>query len=105
MIWSLASRWWPAAVGVVVVLGAYQAGVNAERTRGEAATLRVQLETAQRDKVIAEQSARRVTADMDQLAAAARADGEKIEQLQEIIRNRADRGLSQPELDGLLNIR
>lgn len=102
---ALLARFWPVLVGLVLVVGAYQAGVNAERDRGEAATLRVQVETIRRDKEIAERALVRVANDASELEAARRADGEKIDQLQEIIRSRADRGLNQSELDGLLNIK
>lgn len=90
---------------MVIVIGAYQAGVNAERRRGEAATLHVQIETMRRDKEIADRSLVRVANDAAELEAMRRADEEKIEQLQEIIRTRSDRGLNQPELDGLLGIK
>lgn len=42
--------------GIALCVGLYQAGVNAERKRGEAAQLRVEIETIQRDKAIAEKA-------------------------------------------------
>lgn len=105
MIAALVSRYWPVAAALVVAIGIYQAGVNAERNRGEAASLRVQIETMRIDKEIADRSLIRVADDAAELAAARRTDEEKIAQLQEIIRTRADRGLNQSELDGLLGIR
>ena len=46
-----------AAVAILAaVVGIYQAGVNAERRRGEAAELRVQIETLKTDKRLAEQA-------------------------------------------------
>lgn len=42
--------------GAIAVAGIYQTGVNAERKRGEAAELRVRLETLQRDKQLAEKA-------------------------------------------------
>lgn len=98
-------RYWPALVGLVVVLGAYQAGVNAERKRGEAATLRIEIQTMRRDKEIADRTLIRVAEDVAELDAARRANEEEINALQGIIDGRADSGLTQPELDGLLDIR
>lgn len=92
------------AVGAVL-FGAYQAGVNAERNRGEAATLRVTIETMRRDKEISDAALIRVAEDAAELKAAAEQDERQIDALREIIRNRADPGLTQSELDGLLNIR
>lgn len=43
-------------LGLLLVLGIYQAGVNAERKRGEAAALRVALETVLADRRLAEQA-------------------------------------------------
>lgn len=105
MIAGLVSRYWPALVAVALAFGIYQAGVNAERNRGEAATLRVQIETMRRDKEIAERSLVRVANDAADLARSAQENEEQINALQEIIRTRADRGLSQSELDGLLRIK
>lgn len=102
---AVLGRYWPALIALVIVIGAYQAGINAERKRGEAATLRVQIETMRRDKEIAERSLMRVANDAAELEAMRRSDEEKIDQLQEIIRERGDRGLNQRELDGLLGIR
>jgi len=42
--------------GMLVLVGAYQAGINAERKRGEAAQLRVELETLRLDKALAEKA-------------------------------------------------
>ena len=105
MIAGLLGRYWPALVALVIVIGAYQSGVNAERNRGEAAMLRVQIETMRLDKKIADRSLIRVADDAAALELARKADEEKIDQLQEIIRSRADRGLNQSELDGLLGIK
>jgi len=102
---ALIARFWPALAVLVVIAGAYQSGVNAERSRGEAATLRVQLETAIIDRDIARRSLIRVADDAAELATSARENEEQINALQEIIRTRADRGLSQSELDGLLGIK
>jgi len=105
MIWTLVGKYWPALAAVVLAFGIYQAGVNAERNRGEAATLRVQIETMRLDKEIAERSLVRVANDAAGLAKSAQENKEQINALQEIIRTRADRGLSQSELDGLLGIK
>ena len=43
---------------LVLLAGVYQAGVNAERKRGEAVQLRVELATAERDAAIAADAAR-----------------------------------------------
>lgn len=102
---SLLGKYWPALVVLVVVAGAYQSGVNAERKRGEAAALRVEIETMRRDKEIAERALVRVADDTAELEAARRADEEKIAQLQEVIRTSDRPGITQSELDGLLNIR
>lgn len=45
------------AIGAVVVIGAYRTGVNAERRAGEAAALRLELETIRADKRLGEQAA------------------------------------------------
>lgn len=109
MIVALLVRFWPQLVGglaiVGLLIGVYQAGVNAERKRGEAASLRVEIETLKRDKAIAERALIRVADDTAELEAAARENERQIDALQDIIRNRADPGLTQSELDGLLNIR
>lgn len=89
---------------VALLVGVYQAGVNSERRRGEAAQLRVEIQTLRRDKAIAEAAIARQEQDAAQLEALRRTDGEKIDQLQAIIRSRNDRGLNQLELDGLLTI-
>ena len=102
---ALLGRYWPVLGVLVLLIGAYQAGANAERKRGEAATLRVEIQTMRRDKEIADAALVRVSRDAAELEALRRTDGEKIDQLQTIIRSRSDRGLNQLELDGLLNIR
>lgn len=58
-------------LAAVALLGAYQAGGNAERKRGEAQQLRVELETVRRDAAIAIEaadSADRKAAELDALA-------------------------------------
>jgi len=105
MISALLGKYWMVPVALVLAVGIYQSGVNAERNRGEAATLRVQIETMRLDKKIADRSLVRVADDAAALELARKADEEKIDQLQEIIRSRADRGLNQSELDGLLGIK
>lgn len=109
MFVGLLMRFWPQLAGVLAVgallVGVYQAGVNAERKRGEAASLRVQIETMRRDKAIADAALIRVADDAAELAAEAEQNERQINALQDIIRNRADPGLTQSELDGLLNIR
>lgn len=106
---ALLARFWPQlAVGLAVVamlIGAYQTGVNAERDRGEAASLRVEIQTLRRDKEIADRALIRVSNDAAQLAAEKRQNEEQINALRQIITDRADPGLTQSELDGLLNIR
>lgn len=111
MISALLLRFWPYIAGAVAVaavaalIGAYQAGVHAERNRGEVVTLRVQIETLRRDKEIAEHAQIRNAEAAAELAAANKENEEQIDALHDIIANRADRGLNQSELDGLLNIR
>jgi len=109
MIPALVARFWPMAVAglaaVAIVIGAYQTGVNAERSRGEAARLRVELETMRLDKEIAERALVRTANDAAELAAQTKENEEQIGALQEIIKERADRGLTQRELDGLLGIK
>lgn len=106
---ALLMRFWPQLVGglavVALMVGIYQAGVNAERKRGEAATLRVELQTMRRDKEIAERALVRVADDIADLAAAKAQDEERIDALQQILDERVDAGIDQRELDGLLNIR
>jgi hypothetical protein len=92
-------------VAVVVVIGAYQTGVNAERKRGEAASLRVEIQTLRRDKEIADRALVRIADDAAQLDAARQANEDQINALREIIETRADPGLTQLELDGLLSIK
>jgi hypothetical protein len=80
-------------VGGAVVIGAYQTGVNAERKRGEAASLRQQLETVLADRRIAlqaEASARRMAATLE---AEARAYQEELDALRKDLaaRPEADR--------------
>ena len=56
---------------LLLVVGAYQMGANAERKRGAAAQLRVELATAKRDAAIADlaaDSAGRKAAELDALA-------------------------------------
>lgn len=109
MIAGLLMRFWPQLAGglavLALLLGVYQAGVNAERKRGEAATLRVQIDTMRRDKAISDAALIRVADDAAELAAEAEQNERQIDALQDIIRNRDDPGLTQHELDGLLNIR
>ena len=110
MMWAgLLARFWPHIAGglaiIAVLVGAYQTGVNAERSRGEAAWLRVQIETLRRDKAITDRALERAAKDTAELEALRRTDEEKIDQLQEVIRAAGRDGLSQSELDGLLNIR
>lgn len=101
---SLLGRYWPVLGALVLLIGAYQAGVNAERKRGEAAQLRVEIQTMRRDKAIADAALVRVTNDAVELEALRRTDEEKIDQLQTIIRASGRPGLTQSELDGLLGI-
>lgn len=109
MVAALLMRFWPQMVGGLAVaalmVGIYQAGVNAERKRGEAATLRVELQTMRRDKEIAERALVRVADDIADLAAAKAQDEERIDALQQIVDERADAGIDQRELDGLLGIK
>ncbi len=109
MFGALLARFWPQLAGalavVALLVGTYQAGVNAERKRGEAATLRVEVETLKRDKAITERALIRIADDAAELEAAKEQNEEQINALREIIRNRDDPGLTQSELDGLLNIR
>lgn len=109
MVASLFMRFWPQLAGglavVALMVGIYQAGVNAERKRGEAATLRVEIQTMRRDKAISDAMLLRVADDAAELSALAEQNERQIDALQGIIRDRADRGLNQSELDGLLNIR
>ncbi len=102
---GLLGRYWPALAALVLLFGAYQAGVNAERKRGEAASLRVTIETMRRDKAISDAALIRVAEDMAELADAKEQNEEQIDALRQIIADRADPGLTQSELDGLLNIR
>ena len=82
-----------AALGAIVIAGAWRAGVNAERARGEAAWLRVELETLRADVAAAEaarisaeavatalaQQHRKLTEDIDALTRdlTARPDGDR----------------------------
>lgn len=105
---SILGRYWPALAILVLVIGAYQAGANAERKRGEAANLRAQIATLQRDRDIANRSLARVANDNAELEAAAKQDEVRINALTETIKGRpadAGRGLTQSELDSLLGIK
>lgn len=109
MIAALLARFWPMAVAglaaVAVLVGAYQTGVNAERSRGEAAALRVEVETLRADKRIADQARIRMANDVAELEAAKKQNEDQINALQEIVAERNDPGITQRELDGLLSIK
>ena len=90
---------------LALAVGIYQAGVNAERERGQAADLRVEIETLRRDREIAQKTLLRVADDLAELSTAKKENEDQINALRQIIADRADRGLTQSELDGLLNIR
>lgn len=67
------------AIGAVLLLAAYQTGANAERKRGEAADLRVRIETLQTDLDIARSAAERARATSQALADRARTLSERLE--------------------------
>lgn len=102
---QLLGRYWPALAVLIIVVGAYQTGVRAERERGDAAALRVQVETLQRDRDIAQRAMIRSADTTAQLEAARLTDQEKIDALENAIRNRNAPGLSQSDLERLLDIR
>lgn len=81
------------ALGLVVLLGAYQAGGHAERKRGEAAQLRVELETLQLDAAHARAAAASADAKADELAAAAKLKEDELDALRKQLaaRPEADR--------------
>jgi hypothetical protein len=71
------------AAGLVlaVLAGVYRAGVNAERKRGEAAALRAEIATLQRDRDIARQAEADAAARTTALEAASRADRALLEEI------------------------
>jgi hypothetical protein len=77
-------------LGLVALLGAYAAGGNAERKRGEAMQLRVELETARRDQAIAEQAADSADLKAGELAALATQKQEELDALRTQLAARPD---------------
>lgn len=73
-----------AAAGLMAVLllaGVYQAGVNAERKRGEAAQLRVELQTIEADRALAEKALIAARDDAATLEAEAKRNQEALDAL------------------------
>ena len=69
----------------VLLAGAYQTGVNAERNRGEAAQLRVELATAQRDAAIAADAARVAEQAKAELATLTHTQEEELDALRKLL--------------------
>lgn len=64
---------------LALLVGAYQAGVNAERSRGEAAELRIRIETVTADLEIAREAAERARATSEALGQRARTLQERLD--------------------------
>jgi hypothetical protein len=88
-------------LAAVALLGAYQAGGNAERKRGEAMQLRVELETARRDQAIAEQAADSADLKAGELAAAAQSKEDELDALRKQLAARPDADRSLAPADAL----
>lgn len=76
--------------GILLCVGLYQAGVNAERRRGEAAQLRVELETVRLDKVNAEKALISERAKAAELLAEDRRNEEELDALRKALAARPD---------------
>lgn len=77
-------------IGALVVVSAYQTGVNAERKRGEAAGLRVELETLRSDMRLAAQAQDSATIKAAALEAAARQREEELDALRKELASRPE---------------
>ena len=69
------------AVGMAVLIGAYQTGVRAERKRGQAAALRAEIATLKADIAIARQAEADAKARATAIEAAASADQRIVEEV------------------------
>lgn len=92
---GLASRFAPyliaAGVGMAVLFGAYQTGVNAERKRGQAAALRAEIATLKADIGIARQAEADAATRAAAVEIAAAADRKIVEEIRSAPSNPACR--------------
>lgn len=89
-----------AVAGVLFTVGIYRAGANGERARGEAAELRVKLDTVETDKRFAEKALSSAGVKAAELAA----DAQRMQEELDALRNKpkSDRKpMSGAELDRL----
>jgi hypothetical protein len=77
------------AVGMAVLVGAYQTGVRAERKRGEAAALRAQIATLKADIAIARQAEADAKARATAIEVAASADQRIVEEVRNASQTRS----------------
>lgn len=70
-----------AGVGMAVLIGAYQTGVNAERKRGQAAALRAEIATLKADIAIARQAEADAATRAAAVETAAAADRKIVEEI------------------------
>ena len=70
-----------AGVGMAVLIGVYQTGVNAERKRGQAAALRAEIATLKADIAIARQAEADAKARATAIEVAAAADQRIVEEI------------------------
>lgn len=104
-------HWLPLALVLGVLawsVAMYRTGYRAAEREYDVATLQVEIDTLRADRALAEAARLRAEDERVNLEREAREDDLQIEALKELIRTRpadAGRGITQPELDGLLNIR
>ncbi|HEV7278377.1 MAG TPA: hypothetical protein VGN80_19020 [Devosiaceae bacterium] len=79
-----------AAAGLLLAAGIYQTGVNAERARGEAAELRVQIQTLERDRELAERARVSEAKKAAELEAEVQEREEALDALRETLTNRPE---------------
>ena len=92
------------AVGMAVLVGAYQTGVNAERKRGQAAALRAEIATLKADIAIARQAEADAATRAAAVEIAAAADRKIVEEISRAPSNPACR-LSPADVQRLNRIR
>ena len=78
-----------AGVGMAVLIGVYQTGVNAERKRGQAAALRAEIATLKADIAIARQAEADAKARATAIEAAASADQRIVEEVRNASQTRS----------------
>lgn len=101
--------WWIVIAGALAFIGGvYQAGYNSAWRKAEVQTKQVEIETLKRDLDIARIQKADAEKVRDEMEGLREQDERTLENLRRIVAGRpadAGRGLTQPELDGLLTIR